>query len=166
MSDVALPMEPSPARPLARSAELSEEQAVEIREAFDLFDAAGKGSVARKELKVMMRALGVEARKDTLVRLQAGRTGPLEYNEFVGLMTQILNEKDIQEEMMKAFTLFDTDRSGKITFENLKVVAERLGETISDDELREMIKEADSDRDGAVSAPEFVRIMKKTDLWG
>jgi centrin-1 len=165
MADVTLPIE-SAVRPLARGAELSEEQTAEIREAFDLFDTSGKGLVPRKELKVMMRALGVEARKDTLLRLQAGRTGPLDYNEFAGLMTHILNEKDIHEEMMKAFNLFNVDGSGKISFDNLKAVAERLGETISDDELREMIKEADVDRDGAVSASEFVRIMKKTDLWG
>lgn len=152
-------------RPLARSSALSEEQEDEIREVFDLFDVAENGTVARKELKLMMRALGVEARKETLARLQAGKTGPLEFDEFLGLMTQILNEKEIQEEMMKVFNLFDADGSGKITFANLKAVAERLSENVSDEELHEMIKEADTDRDGAVNAAEFVRIMKKAEVW-
>lgn len=155
------------ARPLARRAELTDEQEDEIREAFDLFDLNGKGFVPRKELKVMMRALGVEARKETLARLQVGKTGPIEFPEFLNLMAQILNEKEIQEEMMKAFNLFDVDGSGKITFENLKRVAEQLGEAdVTENELRAMIREADVlDRDGAVSAAEFVRMMKKTDLW-
>lgn len=152
-------------RPLARKAALTEEQEDEIREVFDLFDANEDGTVARKELKLMMRALGVEARKETLARLQVGKTGPLEFDEFLGLMTQILNEKEIQEEMMKVFNLFDVDGSGKITFANLKAVAERLSENVSDDELREMIREADLDRDGAVNASEFVRIMKKAEVW-
>jgi Ca2+-binding EF-hand superfamily protein len=162
--DVELPIDEG-ARPLRRRAGLTEDQEDEIREAFDLFDVHGRGAVPRKELKVMMRALGVEARKETLARLQLGKTGPLEFDEFQSLMGQILNEKDIQEEVMRAFNLFDVDGNGKITYDDLKSVADNLGETVSDDELREMIREADVDRDGAVNASEFVRIMMKTDLW-
>jgi Ca2+-binding EF-hand superfamily protein len=153
------------ARPLARKAQLTEDQEDEIREVFDLFDVGENGTVARKELKLMMRALGVEARKETLARLQAGKTGPLTFEEFLSLMTQILNEQEIQEEMMKVFNLFDVDGKGKITFDNLKSVAQQLAENVTDDELREMIREADLDRDGAVNASEFVRIMKKAEVW-
>jgi Ca2+-binding EF-hand superfamily protein len=153
------------ARPLARKAQLTEDQEDEIREVFDLFDVDENGTVARKELKLMMRALGVEARKETLARLQAGKTGPLTFEEFLGLMTQILNEQEIQEEMMKIFNLFDVDGKGKITFDNLKSVAQQLAENVTDEELREMIREADLDRDGAVNASEFVRIMKKAEVW-
>lgn len=163
MGDAALQV--TGERPLARGAALSEEQEDEIREVFDLFDVQENNTVARKELKLMMRALGVEARKETLARLQVGRTGALEFEEFLALMTQILNEKEIQEEMMKVFNLFDADGSGKITFANLKAVAERLSENVTDDELHEMIKEADLDKDGAVNATEFVRIMKKAEVW-
>ena len=38
--------------------ELTEEQRQEIREAFDLFDTDGSGTIDGKELKVAMRALG------------------------------------------------------------------------------------------------------------
>jgi Ca2+-binding EF-hand superfamily protein len=166
IQDVELQLDPPEgARPLSKRAELNEEQVTEIREAFDLFDVKGTGLVQRKELKVMMRALGIEARKETLARLQAGRTGPMQYEEFLSLMTTLLNEKDIHDEMMRAFNLFDMDGRGKITFEDLKRVANELNEVLSDDELREMIREADIDQDGAVNASEFVRIMKKTELW-
>ena len=40
--------------------ELTEEQTQEIKEAFDLFDTDGSGSIDSKELKVAMRALGFE----------------------------------------------------------------------------------------------------------
>ena len=66
---------------------------------------------------------------------------------------------------MKAFQLFDLDGNGKITFENLKKVAVELGEGLTDEELREMIEEADKDGDGAVNQEEFFRIMKKTSLF-
>ena len=54
---------------------------------------------------------------------------------------------------------------GKISFKNLKRVAKELGENMTDEELQEMIDEADRDGDGEVSEEEFIRIMKKTSLY-
>lgn len=67
--------------------------------------------------------------------------------------------------MLKAFRLFDDDNTGKISLKNLRRVARELGETMTDDELQEMIDEADRDGDGEISEEEFVRIMKKTNLF-
>lgn len=153
-------------RPLAKRSELSEEQRLEIREAFDLFDASGEGKIEKRELKTAMRALGFEYHKEDVANMLAGKSdNKIGFDEFLELMTSKMTRKDIQEEMLKAFDLFDKDQTGKITFENLKRVSEELGEKMSDDELREMIVEADLDKDGAVNATEFVRIMQKTDLW-
>jgi centrin-1 len=49
-------------RPKKRT-ELTEEQRQEIKEAFDLFDTDGSGSIDAKELKVAMRALGFEPKR-------------------------------------------------------------------------------------------------------
>jgi Ca2+-binding EF-hand superfamily protein len=67
--------------------------------------------------------------------------------------------------MLKAFRLFDDDNTGKISLKNLKRVARELGETMSDDELQEMIDEADRDGDGEINEEDFIRIMKKTNLF-
>lgn len=55
--------------------------------------------------------------------------------------------------------------TGFITFKNLKRVAKELGENLTDEEIQEMIDEADRDGDGQVSEEEFFRIMKKTSLF-
>ena len=44
-------------------------------------------------------------------------------------------------------------------------VSQPLGERMTDEELQEMIDEADRDGDGEVSEEEFFRIMKKTSLF-
>ena len=41
-------------------------------------------------------------------------------------------------------------------------MAKELGETMTDEELQEMIDEADLDHDGEINEQEFLRIMKKT----
>ena len=43
--------------------ELSEEQTKEIKDAFDLFDTSGSGTIEAKELKVALRALSFDPTK-------------------------------------------------------------------------------------------------------
>ncbi|KTG38622.1 hypothetical protein cypCar_00029965 [Cyprinus carpio] len=78
---------------------------------------------------------------------------------------ELKSEKDSKEEILKAFRLFDDDCTGKISFKNLKRVAKELGENLTDEELQEMIDEADRDGDGEINEQEFLRIMKKTSLY-
>ncbi|XP_006055597.2 centrin-2 isoform X1 [Bubalus kerabau] len=149
--------------------ELTEEQKQEIREAFDLFDADGTGTIDVKELKVAMRALGFEPKKEEIKKMiseiDKEGTGKMNFSDFLTVMTQKMSEKDTKEEILKAFKLFDDDETGKISFKNLKRVAKELGENLSDEELQEMIDEADRDGDGEVNEQEFLRIMKKTSLY-
>jgi centrin-1 len=148
---------------------LTEEQKQEIREAFDLFDTDGSGSIDAKELKVAMRALGFEPKKEEVKKMisdvDTDGSGTIGFDDFMALMTAKMAERDPREEILKAFRLFDEDETGKITFKNLKRVAKELGESISDEELQEMIDEADRDGDGEVSEEEFFRIMKKSGLF-
>ncbi|NXH49024.1 CETN2 protein, partial [Dicaeum eximium] len=149
--------------------ELVEEQQREIREAFELFDTDGSGSIHVKELKVAMRALGFEPNKEEIKKIISDMdkegTGKICFSDFLAGMSQKMAEKDSKAELLKAFKLFDDDETGKISLQNLKRVAKKLGESFTDEELQEMIDEADRDGDGEVSEQEFLRIMKKTGLY-
>ncbi|CAC5357213.1 CETN1 [Mytilus coruscus] len=149
--------------------DLTEEQKQEIREAFDLFDTDGSGTIDAKELKVAMRALGFEPKKEEIKKMiqeiDKDGSGTIDFNDFLTIMTQKMSEKDVKEEILKAFRLFDDDETGKISFRNLKRVAKELGENLTDEELQEMIDEADRDGDGEINQEEFLKIMKKTSLY-
>lgn len=156
------------AKPKKRT-ELTEEQKQEIKEAFDLFDTDGSGTIDAKELKVAMRALGFEPKKEEIRKMiqdvDKDGSGVIDFPEFLDMMTAKMAERDPREEMLKAFRLFDDDETGKISFKNLKRVAKELGENMTDEEIQEMIDEADRDGDGEISEEEFMRIMKKTNLF-
>ncbi|XP_030353937.1 caltractin-like [Strigops habroptila] len=149
--------------------ELTEEQKRDIREAFDLFDTGGTGNMDVKELKVAMRALGYEPRREEIKKMvldiDKEGTGKISFSGFMRVITQKMVEKDSKEEILKVFKLFDDDETGKISFKNLKRVARELGENLTDEELQEMIDEADRDRDGQVNEQEFLHIMSKTSLY-
>jgi Ca2+-binding protein (EF-Hand superfamily) len=51
-------------------------------------------------------------------------------------MKQKVMEKESKEDIVKAFRLFDDDKSGSITFTHLKRVAKELGESLTDEELK------------------------------
>jgi len=77
------------------------------------------------------------------------------FNCFSSIMSIILLtatdwmlDRDPQEEVFKAFRLFDDDQTGKISVRNLRRVARELGENMTDEELRSMIDEFDKDGDG------------------
>ena len=149
--------------------EISEEQKQEIKEAFDLFDTDGSGFIDGKELKVAMRALGFEPKKEEVQKMisdvDVDGSGRIQYEDFVKLMTVKIMNRDPQEEILKAFRLFASDNPAGITFKDLKRVSRELGEKMSDEELQEMIDEADRNGDGVVDEQEFLRIMRKTNLF-
>jgi len=142
---------------------LSEEEVEEIREAFNLFDTDGSGTIDPKELMSAMKSLGFETKNQVIYQMIADLdkdgSGSVDFEEFLDLMTGTLGGKDTKEDIKKVFGLFDDDRTGYITLSNLKRVANDSGETMSDAELLEMIDRVDHDQDGKISSEEFYNIM-------
>ena len=55
--------------------------------------------------------------------------------------------------------MFDKDGNGFITSSELKHYLTNLGEKMSDEEVEQLIKEADIDDDGQINYEEFVKRM-------
>jgi centrin-1 len=119
---------------------IPEWQMQELREAFDLFDTDGSGSIDTKELQVALRALGFDSKKEKVRKMIADidldGSGTIDFEEFVEMMTGKMGDRDSPEEIRRVFKLFDDDETGKISFRNLKRVARELGENMTDEELQ------------------------------
>lgn len=145
---------------------LDEEAMEEIKEAFNLFDTEGKGNIDVRELKAAFRALGFQVKKAEIRQMFVDMdkdlaSATVTFDEFVEMVTPKMQNRDSREEIMKVFSLFDDDNTGMISFRNLKRVATELGENLTDEELQEMIDEADRDGDGVINEEEFYRVMRK-----
>lgn len=143
---------------------MSEEPTREIKTAFEMFDADEDGVINKHDLKVALNSLGFEFSQEEIQRLimelDPKNTGTIDYENFAELINSKMSEKEQIEQIRMAFEMLDDDKTGKVTFRNLKRIAKELGETLTDQEIHEMINEADVDNDGEISFEEFVALVK------
>ena len=145
---------------------LTEDEVMEIKEAFDLFDTDKSGEIDVGELKQALQNLGIDAKNQTLQNMLAdidkNGNATIDFDEFIDMMTAKMSDKDTREDLEKVFDLFiGDDNTDKIDINHLKRVCKELNENMTDDELNEMIVRADLDRDGKVNFEEFYAIMTK-----
>merc|ERR1712196_35018 len=93
--------------------------------------------------------------------LDADGSGEIEFLEFLEMMTATLSAKNSRAEIEKVFKLFDSDRTGEITLDNMKRVASELGEDVSPQDLSEIVNRGDMDKDGAFTLDDFYAVMTK-----
>ncbi|URE17965.1 hypothetical protein MUK42_12274 [Musa troglodytarum] len=143
--------------------QLTDDQIAEFKEAFSLFDKDGDGCITTKELGTVMRSLGqnpTEAElQDMINEVDADGNGTIDFPEFLNLMARKMKDTDSEEELREAFRVFDKDQNGFISAAELRHVMTNLGEKLTDEEVDEMIREADVDGDGQINYDEFVKVM-------
>ncbi len=96
---------------------------------------------------------------DMINEVDADGNGTIDFPEFLSLMARKMKDTDTEEELIEAFKVFDRDGNGFISAAELRHVMTNLGEKLTDEEVDEMIREADVDGDGQINYEEFVRMM-------
>ncbi|PWU83760.1 putative calmodulin [Trypanosoma cruzi] len=154
---------PPPRLAFKMADQLSNEQISEFKEAFSLFDKDGDGTITTKELGTVMRSLGqnpTEAElQDMINEVDQDGSGTIDFPEFLTLMARKMQDSDSEERSRSAFRVFDKDGNGFISAAELRHVMTNLGEKLTDEEVDEMIREADVDGDGQINYEEFVKMM-------
>merc|ERR1712032_1670043 len=125
---------------------ISMEDVKQIKEAFDLFDGDKSGQVDVAELKEALSNIGLTTESATLNNimdsLDADHSGEVDFDEF--------------------FNLLATKASIGESEADLKKISRELNDlNMTENEMREMIKRADSNNDGKVSFRDFYNIMTK-----
>ncbi|PNH05810.1 Calmodulin [Tetrabaena socialis] len=78
-------------------------------------------------------------------------SGTVEFPEFCQLMMKQQDVPDQEEALREAFRMFDKDGNGQISASELKTVMCTLGEALTEEEVDDMINEADLSGDGMVN---------------
>jgi calmodulin len=83
--------------------------------------------------------------------VDADGNGTIDFPEFLTMMARKMKDTDSEEEIKEAFKVFDKDGNGFISAAELRHVMTNLGEKLTDEEVDEMIREADIDGDGQIN---------------
>ena len=142
----------------------TKEQNRDLQTAFEIFDKDGTGNIDIKDLKVILRALGFEPQEDEIKKLlstinrsddeennkKGFSTNTIDFEEFKKIMNNKLRESEEIESLRVGFFSF-TDKdlpkennndNEYITLKSLRDVANELREVVNDEELKEMMVQA------------------------
>lgn len=153
----------------------------EVTEAFQFFDLNGDGKISKEELGSVVRSLGEKITDEGLDRLvkevDADGDGYINLHEFIELNTRAMQLEVVgssttedeccrrdagQEALVSAFNVFDLDKNGVISAEELHRVLVGFGDKkISLQDCRCMINVVDEDGDQMVNFREFQFLMQK-----
>ena len=145
--------------------ELTDEQKNEIKEAFSSFEVEG---ITSDELKSAMKTLGFDSNNNEVAKILDKidtKKGPLKFDDFMDVMIEKETEKEPEGELRKAFKILCEEGMDKITMKSLSKICADLGEKIGEEELQEMISEADKDQDEEIGEEDFIKIMKKIGMY-
>ena len=139
--------------------QLSEEDVAKFRETFALFDQDSDNKITTKELGDVFESLGksmTEAELQIMIdEVDSNRNGTVEFDEFLSMMARKMQKTDWQEEIRDAFHAFDKDGNGFISPQELRDVMKILKEELTEEQLDILIKEAETNGDGAINYEEF-----------
>ena len=145
------------------------DQQIEIfRDIFSQYDKDGDGTLATKYVGTIMRSFGQSPTEEELnyiiCKVDADRSGFMDFSEFVAMMANHMNhEMETKDEICSAFKEFDVKGTGTIPVEDLRYVLTSMGEALTEDEVDELIRQADQNKDGEINYEEFVSKMMSID---
>ena len=126
-----------------------------LQEAFTVYDKNNDGTITTKELSTVMRSLGQNPTdaevQDIINEVDVDGSGSMEFPEFCVMMVKKMAESDTENEVREAYRVFDKDRDGFISRDELRMIFAALPERLSAEEIEEMLEAADEDGNGSIN---------------
>jgi len=141
---------------------LTNDQRIQLREDFLAMDKNKHGTITLGEFKSIIQERYAGQFSDSQVKelfdaIDTSHTEEIAYTEFLAAM--MMNRMALHDDILKAtFRRFDTNGSGVIEPKDLEVL---LGESFEGEEVKDLIKEADTNGDGRIDYDEFLAFAKK-----
>ena len=143
---------------------LSAQRKAQFVECFEILGNKA-AEVDRSTMGDIMRSLGQNPTQDEVKQLfekVAGGESSVSCEKLLaaaGEFEDRMAKGDALADLKEAFAVFDKDKSGSISAAELRHVISNLGEPVDEDEMEDMMKEADKDGNGMINYKEFVSVL-------
>lgn len=161
------PKRTKPDDPPMLTREFTEQEILEFKDAFAMFDIDGGGTIETHELKQVLTELGDkptdEEIQEMIVMVDENGDGEIDFDEFITLMRLRMGESgdDAEQKLRDVFDIFDADGSGGIDRDEMRMLMKKLAQTLTEEEITAIMEEVDADGDGEISFEEFKALMIK-----
>merc|ERR1712168_224222 len=140
---------------MAYLTELSDVQLTEFRLAYKTFAKDADAPLPTKDIAQCMRSLGyypTEAELEAFIEQHDPENMKwIDMPTWLTIMNQkAKEERENEESIISAFRVFDKEDNGFISASGLKQVLQTLGETLTDEEMGEMLMYANIDEDNMI----------------
>ena len=143
--------------------DLPKNKGEEYKKVFESYSKGQEGNVNKQELANIFKAINIDASdeeiKEIIKKMDLEDKKEINYDEFLTIINQREKDVDEEEEVIKAFKVFDKEGNGLININELKDIMLSMGNNWSENEINEMFAEADIDMDGYLNYEDFVRTM-------
>ena len=97
---------------------------------------------------------------EIIKNLDLAKNGVINYSEFLSA-TIDLNQILTQAKIQALFRTFDIDNTGKISEDNIRKAFTKFGKEVTDEEIKEIMKEHDTSHGNSITQEEFVAMFGK-----
>jgi len=151
---------------------IPEDKIEEYKDSFDYFDREKNGFITIQELKGLLHSLGRKTEeanvKQYIDEMDQNGDGKVDFEEYISIIEKydagennVVDDTD--DDIIKAFKVFDVQNKGYINAGEFKHILKHLGDEdnrFTDDEIRQVFKEADIEGKPKINYYEFVEFWK------
>eukprot|EP00929_Paragymnodinium_shiwhaense_P003745 TRINITY_DN10436_c0_g1_i1.p1 TRINITY_DN10436_c0_g1~~TRINITY_DN10436_c0_g1_i1.p1 ORF type:complete len:221 (-),score=81.56 TRINITY_DN10436_c0_g1_i1:505-1167(-) len=147
---------------------LTEAQVQHLHEVFSLFELEDEDRrVSPQAVKSAMAEAGLETQAPELWKMLAGLNSeePVDFQEFLGLITEPLGDKYSRESTSRLLGLFGNEAAatGSVGLDDLKKLAAELALDIEEAELEDMLDKAGANAEGRMDLDNFYNALQAAD---
>ena len=147
--------------------DIPQERRLEYKDAFEMFDKNKDGKITIMELANVMRSLNLdpteEELKEMIDEVDLDGNGEIDFEEFVTLMNRRSKETDTEEVILNAFRVFDIEGNGLLSITDMRHIMINMTDSGLEDDLDDILINADTDGDGFIKYEEFIRMLLTRD---
>ena len=147
--------------------DITQERRLEYKDAFEMFDKNKDGKITIMELANVMRSLNLdpteEELKEMIDEVDLDGNGEIDFEEFVTLMNRRSKETDTEEVILNAFRVFDIEGNGLLSITDMRHIMINMTNSGLEDDLDDILINADTDGDGFIKYEEFIRMLLTRD---